>query len=39
MAKKVSLDREWGERVLKNRNAGRVVDSANIAVSRNAYIS
>ncbi|XP_039521768.1 uncharacterized protein LOC120475098 isoform X2 [Pimephales promelas] len=34
MAKKVSLDREWGERVLKNRNAGRVVDSANIAVKK-----
>ncbi|XP_056124445.1 tyrosine-protein phosphatase non-receptor type 23-like [Rhinichthys klamathensis goyatoka] len=34
MAKKVSLDREWGERILKNRNAGRVVDSANIAVKK-----
>ncbi|KAF1374350.1 hypothetical protein PFLUV_G00228160 [Perca fluviatilis] len=34
MAKKVSLDRKWGERVLKNRNAGRVVDSAYIAVKK-----
>uniref|UniRef100_A0A9J7YW20 Uncharacterized protein n=1 Tax=Cyprinus carpio carpio TaxID=630221 RepID=A0A9J7YW20_CYPCA len=33
-AKKVTLDRKWGERVLKNRNAGRVVDSAHIAVKK-----
>ncbi|XP_048010606.1 proteoglycan 4-like isoform X2 [Megalobrama amblycephala] len=33
-AKKMTLDRKWGERVLKNRNAGRVVDSAHIAVKK-----
>ncbi|KAK7131648.1 hypothetical protein R3I94_016692 [Phoxinus phoxinus] len=33
-AKKVTLDRKWGERILKNRNAGRVVDSAHIAVKK-----
>ncbi|XDV21837.1 hypothetical protein PO909_026857, partial [Leuciscus waleckii] len=33
-AKKLSLDKNWGERVRKNKNASRVVDSANIAVKK-----
>ncbi|CAL8236177.1 unnamed protein product [Arctogadus glacialis] len=33
-AKTGSLDRKWAEGVLKNRNAGRVVNSAHIAVKK-----
>ncbi|MED6242917.1 hypothetical protein ATANTOWER_011854 [Ataeniobius toweri] len=29
-----SLDREWGQAVVKNRNVGRIIDSARIAVRK-----
>jgi len=37
--KVVSLDSQWGESVLKSRNAGRIIDSARIAVSKSVNIS
>ncbi|KAI2644953.1 A-kinase anchor protein 5 [Labeo rohita] len=34
--KMVSLDSQWGQSVIKSRNAGRIIDSARIAVTSTA---
>ncbi len=33
--KVVSLDSQWGQSIKRSRNAGRIIDSAHIAVSKN----
>lgn len=39
LLKTAKINDDWGQRVIKNKNASRVVASAQIAVSKNAHAS